>query len=181
RWDEWFLVIGAAEQDKLFADALRRSATRYNAEIVEERTYDAAPGARRSDTGHIQIQKQMPVFTQGVEYDVLVVSDVRDAFGQYLLYRTWLPRPVVGTQGLVPLAWHRSQEQWGATQMQNRFTKFAGRWMTERDYAAWAAVRSISEATTRTRETDEAAINAYIRSPDFGLGGFKGQKLTFRE
>lgn len=181
RWDEWFLVIGAAEQDKLFADALRRSATRYNAEIVEERTYDAAPGARRSDTGHIQIQKQMPVFTQGVEYDVLVVSDVRDAFGQYLLYRTWLPRPVVGTQGLVPLAWHRSQEQWGATQMQNRFTKSAGRWMTERDYAAWAAVRSISEATTRTRETDEAAINAYIRSPDFGLGGFKGQKLTFRE
>ncbi|GIK97098.1 MAG: ABC transporter substrate-binding protein [Alphaproteobacteria bacterium] len=181
RWDEWLLVVGVAEQDKLFADALRRSATRYNAEIVEERVYDAAPGARRSDTGHAQIQKQMPVFTQGVEYDILVVSDVRDAFGQYLPYRTWLPRPVVGTQGLVPLAWHRSQEQWGGTQMQNRFTEFAGRWMTERDYAAWAAVRSISEATTRTTRTDRAAIDAYVRSPDFGLGGFKGQKLTFRE
>jgi ABC transporter substrate binding protein (PQQ-dependent alcohol dehydrogenase system) len=181
RWQEWFLVVGTADDDKLFADALRRAATRYSAEIVEERVFDAAPGARRTDSGHAQIQKQMPVFTQGVEYDVLVVSDVRDAFGQYLLYRTWLPRPVVGTQGLVPTAWHRSQEQWGATQMQNRFTNFTGRWMTERDYAAWVAVRAISEATTRTNQTDRAAIDAYIRSPDFGLGGFKGQKLTFRE
>lgn len=181
RWQEWFLVVGTTDEDKLFADALRRAATRYSAEIVEERAFDAAPGARRTDSGHAQIQKQMPVFTQGVEYDVLVVSDVRDVFGQYLLYRTWLPRPVVGTQGLVPTAWHRSQEQWGATQMQNRFTNFTGRWMTERDYAAWVAVRAISEATTRTNQTDRAAIDAYIRSPDFGLGGFKGQKLTFRE
>jgi hypothetical protein len=92
------------------------------------------------------------VFTQDAPaYDVLVVADVQDAFGEYLQYRTWDPRPVVGTQGLVPTAWHRSQEQWGATQMQNRFARFAGRWMTERDYAAWIAVRSISEATQRER------------------------------
>ena len=39
----------------------------------------------------------------------------------------------------------------------------------------------LSEATTRTTRTDVAAIDAYIRSPDFSLGGFKGQKLTFRE
>jgi ABC transporter substrate binding protein (PQQ-dependent alcohol dehydrogenase system) len=124
----------------------------------------------------------MPVVTQDVgDYDALVVADFRDAFGEYLPYRTWDPRPVVGTQGLVPTAWHRSQEQWGATQMQNRFTRFAGRWMTERDYAAWVAVRSISEATTRTNKTDRASIDAYIRSGDFGAAGFKGQKLTYRD
>jgi len=181
RWQEWFLVVGTGPDDALFAEALRRAAKRFSAEIVEERVFDAEPGSRRTDSGHAQIQKQMPVFTQDVEYDVLVVADVRDAFGQYLPYRTWEPRPVVGSQGLVPTAWHRSQEQWGATQMQNRFVEFAGRWMTERDYAAWLAVRSVSEGTTRTRQTDFASVDGYIRSPEFGIAGFKGQKLTFRD
>jgi ABC transporter substrate binding protein (PQQ-dependent alcohol dehydrogenase system) len=130
----------------------------------------------------MQIQKQMPVFTQEVEdYDVLVVADVRDAFGQYLPYRTWEPRPVVGTQGLVPTAWHRSLEAWGATQMQNRFAAFAGRWMTERDYAAWLAVRAVSEATTRSKATDFATVDQYVRSAAFGVAGFKGLALTFRD
>jgi ABC transporter substrate binding protein (PQQ-dependent alcohol dehydrogenase system) len=181
RWSRWFLVVGTGDDDKLFAAAVRLAARRFSAEIVEERVFDAEPGARRSESAHAQIQKQMPVFTQEVDYDVLVVSDVRDAFGQYLPYRTWDPRPVVGTQGLVPTAWHRSHEQWAGTQMQNRFSKFAGRWMTERDYAAWVAVRSVSEATTRTKRSDVAAVDAYIRSPEFGVAGFKGQKLTFRD
>jgi ABC transporter substrate binding protein (PQQ-dependent alcohol dehydrogenase system) len=181
RWEEWFLVVGTGPDDEPFAAAVRRAAERFRADIVEERVFDAAPGARRTDTGHAQIQKQMPVFTQDVDdHDVLVVADVRDAFGEYLQYRTWEARPVVGTQGLVPTAWHRSQEQWGATQMQNRFTRFAGRWMTERDYAAWLAVRSISEATTRTNQVDYAAVSSYIRGAEFGVAGFKGQKLTFR-
>ena len=182
RWANWFLVVGTGDEDKKFAAALRRAANRFSATIVEEREFDAAPGARRTDTGYAQIQKQMPVFTQNVgDYDVLVVSDVRDVFGEYLQYRTWDARPVVGTQGLVPVAWHRSQEQWGATQMQNRFTAYAHRWMTERDYAAWLAVRSVSEATTRLNKTDYASVNAYIRGPEFGVAGFKGQKLTFRD
>jgi ABC transporter substrate binding protein (PQQ-dependent alcohol dehydrogenase system) len=178
----WLLVVGTGEDDKYFADAFRHSAEKFSATIVEERIFDAEPGARRTDTGHAQIQKQMPVFTQDApDYDVLVVSDVRDAFGEYLQYRTWDPRPVVGTQGLFPTAWHRSQEQWGATQMQNRFARFAGRWMTERDYAAWVAVRAISEAATRAKATDLPTMFAYIRSPEFGVAGFKGQKLTFRD
>lgn len=181
RWENWFLVVGTGPDDQLYAAALRRAAERFRATIVEERVFDAAPGARRTDSGHAQVQKQMPVFTQDVDdYDVLVVADMRDAFGEYLPYRTWDARPVVGTHGLVPTAWHRSQEQWGATQMQNRFTRFAGRWMTERDYAAWLAVRSISEAATRTRKVDLATIRDYLHSADFNVAGFKGQKLTFR-
>ena len=181
RWTDWFLVVGTGADDELFAAALRRTATRFNADIVEERVFDAEPGARRTDTGHAQIQKQMPVFTQDVDYDVLLVADVRDAFGQYLPYRTWEPRPVVGTQGLVPTAWSRVLEQWGATQMQNRFAEPNGRWMTERDYAGWLAVRAISEATTRTGSAAYDAVNAYIRSPKFGVAGFKGLALSFRD
>jgi ABC transporter substrate binding protein (PQQ-dependent alcohol dehydrogenase system) len=181
RWTEWFLVTGAGADDKLFADAVRRAAKRFRAEIVEERSYDAEPGARRTDSGSVQIAKQMPVFTQNVDYQVLVVADERDAFGQYLPYRTWDARPVVGTHGLWPTAWWRAHELWGATQMQNRFTKAFGRWMSERDYAAWLAVRSIGEAATQTKKTDAASIGAYIRGPDFAVAGFKGQKLTFRD
>jgi ABC transporter substrate binding protein (PQQ-dependent alcohol dehydrogenase system) len=53
--------------------------------------------------------------------------------------------------------------------------------MTERDYAAWVAARTVSEATTRTKTADYASVNAYIHSADFGVAGFKGQKLTFRD
>jgi ABC transporter substrate binding protein (PQQ-dependent alcohol dehydrogenase system) len=182
RWSKWLLVSGVGDDDKHYADAVRRSAQKFNATIVEERTFDAAPGARRSESAHAQIQKQMPVFTQDAPgYNVLVVADVQDAFGQYLPYRTWDSRPVVGTQGLVPTAWHRSHEQWAGTQMQNRFMKFAGRWMTERDYAGWVAVRSIGEAAAQTKATDYDPVNAYIRGADFGVAAFKGQKVTFRD
>ncbi|MBX6320748.1 MAG: ABC transporter substrate-binding protein [Rhodospirillaceae bacterium] len=181
RWTDWFLVVGTGEEDKKFAAALRRAAKRFRADIVEERTYDAAPGARRTDTGSVLIQKQMPVFTQNVDYQVLVVADEQDAFGQYLPYRTWDPRPVVGTHGLWPTAWYRAHEQWGGTQMQDRFTREFGRWMLERDYTAWLAVRSVGEAATQTKKTDFWSLMAYIRSPDFAVAGFKGQKLTFRD
>src|SRR6266849_5191175 len=122
------------------------------------------PGARRTDTGHFAIQAEVASFTQGFSYDVLVVADEEAEFGDQLLYRTFDPRLVAGTQGLVPSAWARPHEQWGATQLQERFLHQAKRWMTERDYAAWMAVRAIGEAATRSKSTDPAAISAFLRS-----------------
>ncbi|HEX6092965.1 MAG TPA: ABC transporter substrate-binding protein, partial [Dongiaceae bacterium] len=70
RWASWLLVTGTGEDDKHFADALRHAAEKFSATIVEERVFDAETGSRRTDTGHAQIQKQMPVFTQDAEdYD----------------------------------------------------------------------------------------------------------------
>jgi ABC transporter substrate binding protein (PQQ-dependent alcohol dehydrogenase system) len=181
QWRRWFLLQGVKERDRAFAAAIHRAAKRFGGKIVEQRDYDYEPGARRVDTGHAQIQKQMTVMTQEVDdYDVLVVADESDIFGEYLAYRLWDPRPVVGTQGLVPTAWHRSHEQWGGTQMQRRFRKFANRIMTERDYAAWAAVRSIGEAVTRTGTTDPETLRRFLLSGEFKLGAFKGEGLTFR-
>jgi ABC transporter substrate binding protein (PQQ-dependent alcohol dehydrogenase system) len=180
QWTRWFLVSGTGEGDKLFAEAIKRAARKFGARIVEERSYDGGSTARRTDTGHAQIQKQMPVLTQGAEHDVVVVADESDLFGEYLPYRGFRPRPVVGTQGLVPTAWHRTHEQWGGTQLQNRFEKLASRPMTERDYAGWLAVRAVGEAATRTMKADADSIAAFVRSDAFGLAGFKGQRLTFR-
>jgi ABC transporter substrate binding protein (PQQ-dependent alcohol dehydrogenase system) len=181
QWPRWFLMGGSRPADIAFADAIKRAAARFGAEIVEERVYEFVEFARRTDSGHAQIQRQMPVLTQDVpDYDVLVVADESDIFGEYLLYRTWDPRPVVGTQGLVPTAWSRVHEQWGGTQVQRRFEKFGGRWMTERDYNAWLAMRIIGEAVTRTETAEAQALHDYLISEAFQIAAFKGEGLTFR-
>jgi len=181
KWTDLFLVHGVGDGDIAFAEAMKRSARKFNLDIVEERVFeDVAPSAR-TDSGHAQIQQQMAVFTQDVDdYDVLLVADESDIFGEYLPYRTWDPRPVVGTQGLVPTAWDRTHEQWGGTQMQRRFERVAHRWMVERDFAAWAAVRAIGEAVTRIGSAAPADIKAHLFGADFKLAAFKGEGLTFR-
>ena len=71
-------------------------------------------------------------------------------------------------------------EQWGAAQLQNRFSEQAGRPMLPEDYAAWAAVRSIAEAVTRTNVADAASVRAYLLSEAFQLAAFKGRRMNFR-
>ncbi|HEY1382638.1 MAG TPA: ABC transporter substrate-binding protein [Dongiaceae bacterium] len=182
KWTRWVLVYGTNDADKAFADAIRRTAKRYRAEIVEERAYEFKAGSRRTDTGEQEVREQMTQLTQRLpDYDVMVVADESEVFGDYLPYRTWDPRPVVGTSGLVPTAWHRSQEQWGGTQLQRRFERAANRWMLERDYAAWEAVRTIGEAVTRTGSGDPVTLHKYIMSDDFALAAFKGKPLSFRK
>jgi len=181
RWNSWFLIQGERPADQAFADALRRSAAKFNGKIVEERTYAYEPTSRVTETGHVQVLRQMPVSTQEApDYDVLLVADESDVFGEYLPYQTWDPHPIAGTQGLVPTAWSRAHEQWAGTQMQRRFEDHAGRWMRERDYTAWLGVRSLGEAVTRTNSNDPAALRDYLRSDQFELGAFKGEALTFR-
>ena len=119
-------------------------------------------------------------FTQGEDYDVLVVADEKGLFGEYLDYRTWIPRPIIGTQGLVPTSWHRTHEQWGAVQIQNRFKEQAGRWMEEQDYAAYLAVRAIGEAAVRTKSVQIDKIKNYLLGSEFALQGYKGKPLSFR-
>ena len=181
QWTRWFLVHGSHPEDKALAAAYQRAATRFGAEIVETREYEDTGGARRTDSGHVQVQQQLPVFTQGApEHDVLVVADENEVFGDYMPYRTWDARPVVGTTGLVPTSWSRVQEQWGGTQLQRRFERFAGRPMTDRDFNAWLAVRSIGEAVTRAQTNDPKALHDYLVGDAFAIAAFKGEPLTFR-
>src|SRR4029077_8788266 len=90
RWRRWLLVVGSHDPDKLYADALRRAAGRFGAKIVQERVFQDTGGARRTDSGIVQIQRQIPVFTQQAPaYDVLVAADESEVFAAYLPYRTW--------------------------------------------------------------------------------------------
>jgi ABC transporter substrate binding protein (PQQ-dependent alcohol dehydrogenase system) len=182
KWGKWMLLVGSHEKDTLFAEALRHAATRFGAKIVEQREFKDNGGARRTDSGVTEIQRQMPVVTQGApEHDVLVAADESDVFAGYLPYRTWDARPVVGSAGLVPTTWNAAFDQWGAVQLQNRFTKAFQRSMTADDMQVWTAVRMIGEAGARTNSSDAAKMQAYIKGPAFSVAAFKGQKLTIRD
>jgi ABC transporter substrate binding protein (PQQ-dependent alcohol dehydrogenase system) len=182
QWKRWLLVSGSHPDDKLFADALRRAATRFGAKIVQERTFEDAGGARRTDSGVTLIQRQMPVFTQQAPaYDVLIAADENEVFAPYMPYRTWDPRPVAGSAGLVPKSWDPAQDQWGAVQLQNRFLRLNSRRMTPLDMQVWTAARMVGEAASRTSSGDPKAVFEFMKGPDFSIGAFKGQRLTLRD
>ena len=174
RWKSLFLIEGLRPKDTAFANALRESAKKFRLKIAEDKKWLADADIRRTASTEI------PAFTQASAYDVVVVADEDRDFSPFILYNTWLPRPVGGNAGVRPLAWSHVIEQWGAVQLQNRFKKISERQMTSRDYAAWAAVRSIGEAVLRTNVADPDSLRSYMLSEKFALAGFKGTKLTFR-
>ncbi|MCW3473265.1 ABC transporter substrate-binding protein [Limobrevibacterium gyesilva] len=182
KWTRWMLVLGSHPEDALLADAYRRAAKRFGARIVDERIFKDSGGARQTDSGVIQVQQQMPVFTQGApDHDVVVAADENEVFAGDLPYRTWTARPVVGSAGLVPVTWDASSDSWGGAQLQNRFVRLYHRRMTALDMQAWTAVRMIGESASRTKSADPKAIMAYMKGPEFGVAAYKGQRLTLRD
>lgn len=181
RWDDWAIVVGNTPQDALLADAFKASAERFGAQIVGELQWPHTPFARRSEGGFHAIQREVPVFLQDLpSHDMLLVIDETDYFGEYFPYQTWVPRPVGGSAGLIPTAWHRAHESWGANQLHRRFEQLADRWMTPRDFAAWVAVRAVGEAASRTQSPDRATLVDYMLSENFELGAYLGDPVTFR-
>jgi ABC transporter substrate binding protein (PQQ-dependent alcohol dehydrogenase system) len=181
QWRKWLLIKGSHPNDELLAQAYRRAAKKFGAKIVEERVYEDTGGGRRSDSGSVQTQRQMPVLTQSAPaYDALLALDESEVFAGYLPYRTWDPRPVAGSAGLYPTSWDPSHEQWGAHQLQNRFMATFRRQMNARDSNAWLAMRMIGEAATRTNSGEAEKLRAFMASPEFSIAAFKGVRLTLR-
>jgi len=181
QWSRWLVLRGPGMEDQAWADDIHRSAARFGGKIVEDRLYSYDVGSRRVDTGYQQIQTQLPQATANTpSHDIVIVADTTDIFGDYLPYNTSEPRPVAGTQGLVPMAWHPAFQEYSALQMQHRFEAAAHRTMNERDYAGWLAIRAIGEASIRSGKTETADLGAFMRSKAFELAGFKGQAMTFR-
>lgn len=181
-WPNWLLVSGKQPADIAYADDVKQSAHKFGAKVVDERFYTYAAGSRRTDTGHQQVQQQLPLVTQSAPpYDVVFVADESQVFGEYMPYRTWDPRPVVGTAGLIATAWARPYEEQGGTQLQNRFERKVGRIMTERDYSAWLGVRAFGEAILRANTIQPAALRTYLLSDRFGVAGYKSELMNFRK
>ncbi len=182
KWSRWVLAYGSHPEDGLLADAYRRSAKRFGCRILKEIEFKDTGGARQTNSGVVQTQQQMPVFTQGLpDYDVLVTADENEVFAGYLPYRTWDARPVVGSAGLRPVSWSPSSNSWGGAQLQDRFIRMVHRRMTPLDMQAWTACRMIGEAASRSGSTDPSQIIQNMMSPDFGIAAYKGEKLSLRD
>lgn len=181
KWPKWLMIKGSHPSDELLAEAYRKAAKKFGAKIVEERVFEDTGGGRRTDSGSVQTQRQMPVMTQSAPaYDVLIAADESQVFAGYLPYRTWDARPVAGSGGLTPTNWDPAHEQWGAHQLQNRFMQTFRRGMNARDNGAWLAMRMIGEAAARTNSNDPEKLRAYFTAPDFSIAAFKGVRLTLR-
>ena len=176
RWSKLVLIEGSHPGDAAFTAALEASATKFGQQIAARKSWAFDADMRRNASAEV------PLFTQDFgDYDLLLLSDTLDDFDRYIPFNTWLPRPTGGTEGIVPAAWSPSVEQSGAAQLQSRFIDLAGRPMSSADYAAWAAIRTIGEAVTRTNGADPAALRDFILSDQFTLAGFKGRPQSFRD
>ena len=176
RWDDLVMITGTHDADRSYAQAMRRSLTKFGLSLQAEKEWVFDADMRRNAS------QEVPLFTQGFgDYDALILADEVHDFGRYVLYNTWEARPIVGSEGLTAVGWSPVIEQWGAAQLQSRFEEAHAREMTAQDYAAWAAVRTLGEALTRTGATDPDTLRGYILSDDFELAGFKGRPLTYRD
>ncbi len=176
RWTDLVMITGQRAADMEFAEALRNSATKFGARIRAEREWDMSSDMRRN------IGQEFPLFTQDFpSHHVMLVADEAGDFGPYLEFNAWEPRPVAGSAGARPDAWSDRVEAYGAAQLQERFRRTADRTMRPVDYAAWAAVRSVGEAVTRTSSADPDVLRDYILGDRFELAAFKGAAITFRD
>jgi ABC transporter substrate binding protein (PQQ-dependent alcohol dehydrogenase system) len=176
RWTRLALLEGPNPEDAAFAAALRGAVAKFGLSLAGETGWAFDADMRRVAS------EEVPAFTQGLpEHDLLVVADERGDFGRYIAYNTWLPRPVAGSEGIMPKGFSDVVENWGAAQLQGRFREIAGRGMEAPDFAAWAALAAIGETVTRTGDPAPEALRAYLLSDQFRLSGFLGTPLSFRD
>ncbi len=181
-WTKLLLISGTNERDKQFASSIKISAKKFGLKIINEKIWDFTHDFRR--TADLEIIK----FTQGEKYEVLVLADEGNtfgdsgnSFGDYIPYRTWKPTIVVGGEVLKPTSWHFAHEQWGGNQMQSRFLKNSKRLMTNIDYNSWVGVRIFGEAITRSKSLDSKEILTQIMDEKFNVAAYKGKPVSFRK
>ncbi len=176
QWYEVLVLVGPREEDRLFADSFVTSLRRFGGKVVDRREFLPTNDPRARERNNVRL------LTSGVDYDAIFVADSRTEFGRFVPYNAYLPRPVVGSVGLVPSAWHWASERFGSPQLNQRFERQVKRKrkMSDFDWAAWAAIRSLLEAITRTRSADFAAVRDALLAADARLDVYKGAPANFR-
>lgn len=175
RLNKVLLIQGSKAEDDQLAKSFKRSAKRFGLKIIDEKQWDYNTDLRRI------AQQEIPLFTQTVkDYDVVYVADESKDFAEFIPFNTYLPRPVIGSAGLEALAWHGVIEQWGAAQLQARFSEMADRNMNELDFAGYLAVRAVAQSAHKLHSNENKKLIEYINSADFDLAAYKGRKLSFR-
>jgi len=172
KWGKLLLLIGPSAQDQQRAATAQASIKRYGLQVVGTKPFKVSTDPRERDLANPLL------LTAGSSYDAVWVVDSDGEFARGLPYRTVLPRPVVGDAGLVALAWHAQFERYGAPQVSRRFFKAAKRPMTDHDWAAWMAGKTLlAVATAAPKGPNPAWAQALAKTP---VDGSKGVNMSFR-
>ncbi len=174
KWRDVLLLKGPLPADAALARAFQVSARRFGVRVIASRDFVLGNDPREREKNNVAL------LTAEDDYDVVFIADTDGEFGRNVPFQTHLPRPVVGTEGLIAGAWHWTWERHGAPQLNQRFEKLAKRRMEGTDWAAWAAVRVVAESVVRTQSTDVMAVAAYLRGDALTLDGYKGNPSSFR-
>ncbi|RYF16202.1 MAG: branched-chain amino acid ABC transporter substrate-binding protein [Comamonadaceae bacterium] len=166
RWGRPLVLVGTTPQDALLRAAWQRSVRRYALTPVAEKVFGPADDVR--------------LLTAEVDYDAVVVLDAQGRFAREVPYRTVLPRPVVGSNGVVAQAWSPFHEKHGAEELTRRFLLRTGRAMGSYDWATWVAARAAAAVASSFNTATVAQQLQALRQGAVGVDGYKGQRLGFR-
>jgi ABC transporter substrate binding protein (PQQ-dependent alcohol dehydrogenase system) len=174
-WTKVLMLRGPGTADAAYADAFVASARRLRIEIVADREFELTNDPRKRDESNVAL------LTGGPDYDAIFIADRDGEFGRYVAYQSYLPRPLIGDQGLSPAAWHWTWERHGAPQLNQRFARIEkDRHMAGADWAAWIAVRSVVAAIRKTGSAEPARLHGFLTASDTTLDGYKGTPSSFR-
>jgi ABC transporter substrate binding protein (PQQ-dependent alcohol dehydrogenase system) len=174
-WLQILVLQGPAPEDAAVVAALQHSAKKFQGRILEIKPFLLTNDPRNRE------QNNIVLMTSGSRYDVVFVADSSGELGRYVPNQTHLPRPVVGNAGLVPTAWSWSWDRDAAVQLQHRYEKLASpRRMNGADWAAWEAVKAITQAVVRTHSTEFDAVRAFLLGDKLNLDTVKGNPGSFR-
>ena len=161
KWREILVLEGPEPEDAAMTAALLRSAKKFGARIAAHQRFKLGNDPRDRELNN-------PALLTAInrDYDVVFVADRDLEMARQVSYRTVRPRPVVGSLDLEPEAWHWTWERHGGPQLSARFqSKSRGLKMGSADWAAWIAVKLVSEAVLRTKSTDSASVRRHLVSP----------------
>lgn len=173
-WRKLLLLQGPLPEDQLQGAAMVVSAKRYGLKILQAKSFKLSGDPRERDLFNTRL------LTNEREHDVVAVMDSHGEFARILPYATQWPRPVMGSNGLMAMAWHPQWERNGGPQISRRFQKLAKRPMQSQDWATWMAVKAIAAGLTENPKADLAHQIKLLRSGDVVVDGNKGPGLTFR-
>ena len=174
-WRKALVLQGPLPGDALQAAAFNRAAKRYGIQVTSTKPFKLTGDPRERDLGNVRL-----LTASDREHEVVAVLDSDGEFARTVPYATQLPRPVVGSNGLVVLPWHPLWERHGGPQLSRRFARQAKRPMTGHDWAAWVAVRAIASVLVDLSKAPIAQQLKALRGGPVTVDGFKGPRLSFR-
>lgn len=173
-WRNALVLQGSSSQDQALGQSWQRAAGRYGVKTTGIKTFKLSGDPRERDLANPRL------LTGDRKHDVVAVMDADGEFARTLPYATQWPRPVVGANGLTPLAWHPHWERNGGPQVNRRFMRLAARPMTGQDWAAWVAVKTVAALVSDYAKAPLKEQARLLRSGQVGVDGAKGVRLTFR-